>query len=814
MAGNPQDPSDPSRGAPPTDPFARIEPHQRASQIPVTREVPETREEVQQRRVTRIVVGVTLCILAGLSAWGIRSWLRTSGIESAVHEYDSTGTEAALAEATRVLAGASGEDELGLLARVLAAGVLDVSPRDMERAVAIAEEAGESEDARIARAYLALAQYRPAQAAEFANKVIPAGDSAAEAHRVRALASMAIGNLAVARQESEAAAQAMPESPRHAALLAVVLSRIGEGDAARKALAPFTATSNVARVALARTHAFEARWREARDAVASTSGAPPATDVDNAWASLIAARAFLEVDARPGAAQKALQSAGRLDVVRGDEVFALLLADTFVLAGDPRAAREDVLAKLPADTTTMPTWRLETEFRTALAQKDTKRADEIEPRLVATPAAQLLRAEWHDAGQRAPKAREAYASLLADPVLGREARIRLAALELRVGRAKQAGDAIEPLAKAEPTEPRIVSIAALAFGMRGEAARAFALLDAAMKAKPDDVSLVVARARVELSTKAWEPALASLTRAMAKGESDPDIFAMAGDAARALGRQAEARAHYEKALAVVPAHGGALVGMLSLADDRRDLADARAWAGKLAAAGVSSEEADRALAFYWVLESAGAEGVLKVQRLMDKPKGLGRKDGQLWLARALLHYQAEEHGPAARSFGIANSNLPGDLRTVVYRTFPQVELRLRAPAKHSVELAEETAAAATAPLSQEVRALIRAARARYELSQNHVAQAQKKAEAALELDSKLSEAHLVLADLLLLRSRPAIKELRRASEAPAATPRAWAKLALALGDTGEACELAARYRRAAPKGTLIPALRKFPLECR
>src|SRR5690606_10707660 len=115
---------------------------------------------------------------------------------------------------------------------------------------------------------------------------------------------------------------------------------------------------------------------------------------------------------------------------------------------------------------------------------------------------------------------------------------------------------------------------------------------------------------------------------------------------------------------------------------------------------------------------------------------------------------------AARAYGRAQIYDSENPEPVIRRAFPQLRLRLKSPAKKSIEAYDEMVAGKR--VSPYVRALADAARGRLELVEERLPRATTFATRAVDTDPASVEGHLLLADLALARERPADKHLRDA----------------------------------------------------
>ena len=237
--------------------------------IPALEKVPETPEEVSRRRTIRIVAVALVLASAAIAVFVVRRTNHLRKVRELVARASFDGEVDSLKAALDEIAGDRSVGMLGLRARLLASGALEMGETNAGDARALIAKIGpgESVDADLSRVLLALYAGDNGKARELASGFRVEGDAASEVLRARALVARAIGNRQLAVEEATRAESLVPGSPRHLALLALSLSRVGDHGGAIKVLAQANAESSVVSLAraqvLLRRGAFDAADREA-----------------------------------------------------------------------------------------------------------------------------------------------------------------------------------------------------------------------------------------------------------------------------------------------------------------------------------------------------------------------------------------------------------------------------------------------------------------------------------------------------------------------------------------------------------------------
>ncbi|HEX9669929.1 MAG TPA: tetratricopeptide repeat protein, partial [Thermoanaerobaculia bacterium] len=154
---------------------------------------------------------------------------------------------------------------------------------------------------------------------------------------------------------------------------------------------------------------------------------------------------------------------------------------------------------------------------------------------------------------RTREARGAFEQALALDPAHASALGNLSELLAAAGERDRADDLLmQALAAGLPEGPERVAARALAYRRGGEAARALALLDRAVAARPDDPRLLLLRGRERLDRRDCAAARGDFARAAALSPRDPLAHASLGLAHLCLGEASAGRAALERSLALDP----------------------------------------------------------------------------------------------------------------------------------------------------------------------------------------------------------------------------------------------------------------------
>jgi tetratricopeptide (TPR) repeat protein len=778
--------------------------------IPVIREVPLTREEVQRRKRIRIAIAVTAVITVIVLAFVANHLRHRASIAALAAEAERTGRIDAIDAALGELEGEDSPADVALRARLLASAVLagDVARRADAEALLARYELGtaNASDHRIATTYLALAAGDAEAAGSHASSLVAGqGPRAAEAGHARALAALAIGNVEAARSAAEAALAQYPDAPRHQALVLEIGSRqtstleLTEGDA------------TVLRIARAR-----ARWErdlgrsEALMDARAVLDATDATPAERAWADLLIALSEVVQGDTLGASE-ALARAEQA-APPGDELFLIEVAEAWLALGRLDAA-ERTMTRLGTGVSTDAGRRGLLYARRALANGDLETATQMASLADESPRRTLVEAEIAALRSDVDGAVARYRSAAENPDLAIEAMCGLSELYVRVGRAAEALAPVEPLLARDPTFPRVAAAAAYALAAQGDRARALSTLEAALAAHPREPALLAAQGRVFFRGEQWQSALEAYRRAMEVDDHDVEVATERGIAARRLsasateGREAlieEARTSLGRAIELVPSHRQALVELLDLSNQTSDAVRGATAVAGIDAASLGGHDIDLLRARHLVLALAGASGVAAVRAACDRTPD----DGELRVRLGQLQYQAEQWNDAADAFYAASTrqtplrHLALAMRALAFgraRREPSIE-----PAIDMLHVGTSTE-----PLTATEEAYADLARAWMEWHNEAFGRASIFARQAIDRDATNAEALLLLGYVDALQRRDATERMRAASPTSLEAV-GW----VAIHTEGEArCEGLRRYLRGAPEGRYAQDARRAATGC-
>jgi Flp pilus assembly protein TadD len=773
--------------------------------------VPETKEEIRKRRITRITTAIVIVVVATIAVFVGLHLSHRSAIKEAALLAGDDGRPASIDHALALLADETDPDDLALRARLLAMRVLEANTDDTEHVTSLLEQLPQerSMNAVVASTYLALHANELDRAQSEAALITVGGTYASEAAHARALVAVALGNPEAATAEAQLALERRPGAPRHAALLALIQSRKGEHEAAFETLDAATNPETSPRIRVTRARILLEAGEDPDRAVAEAEAvlgdlADQALSPEIAWARLIRGWGA----AGRGDSQAALEDARAADEQRppADEMFVVALAETYLKAGALDAAAE-ALGSVQARTAHIRGRQAQIRAELAIARGDDEAARAALEDALPGTRSDLIRARLLEAEGKSAEARELYAQVAEVPAFFVEASARLAALELKNDEAQAASARLGSVLERTPSHPLVAPVAVKAKLALGDAEGAMRIAARALEDHPEDPDLLAARAEVEIENGDDEAALRSLRAAIERRDDDPRLHMMRGKAARRVGEIAEARAAFDAVLERTPNDEEALMAAAELAVEDADPERADQILEMIDDQRIRGKEVDYVRAGYLVGSAAGQRGFLAVRR------ALARNPRDVFLQNSLgdLFLQAEEWRAAANAF-TASKNYAGgepEPRAILGRTIAQIRVGVLGVAFDNLQAAREAGNELGAPF--EARVL--AAEARVFMMQNAWRRAEEKAREAIATDPKCSEAHLVLADVLQHKNEPSLPELQLAAEGRIPQPEAMARLYLADQEAEQACGYARGYLRAAPQGRWAERIRDNARRC-
>ncbi len=800
--------SDPSRGTPTPHAVERAEhatPHTGRTQRAASR----------AGRIALWSAVLVVPVLLGVAAFlGVRYWMDENASEevsaAAVRASDD-GLRESLESAIQVAEkhGLDDPEDVALRARLLATLVMDHGEdRAAEVQELLAQLSGPDAnlpDVRVAEAYLRIARGDVPGAQEALDS---AEGESAELWRARALVLLAGRDVTRAVTAARAAVTERPTSPRHVALLALLMALDRDTSAATEALAGVPGGDGSPAVRLARARILLESGSDPRGA-ASEAGVvleelgSVASKHQKAWAHLVRARHAAASGDEPAARREATGAAELRPT--WDEAFALSLAETFLRLAAPSDAQE-VLSTLP-EQSQEPQRRATLEAEVALAVGEIDAAARALEQAPDDAQTAFLRGRIQEERGDLDAARTLYERAMEDPRESVRARGRLGAIALGAGDSARAVELLTPAAEREPANLEVVPVLVRALLATERVERASEVVGFALQRREDAVELLSAKAQVDLAQGHTEAALATLRRVVEQRPDDPEVHATLGEAARLAGEPDRAREAFDKALELRDDHQGALIGLAQLAVDEGDDEAARAAIERAESAGARGRALDRVRAHLLVRQGAGEEAVETLSELAEDTE-----DAALWVALGWAQTQAERDRDATRSFTRALRIDEDEPEAHLGMALLQTRAGALSRVARSIGAAER--AMRQRGLGPRFEARILAARGRLRFELGDFGDATANAREALSKDAECAEAHLLLANIAIERGDDPIPHLRSAVAGHAPLPEALGRLAVRLPRGEEACDLARRYMRAAPNGYDAPDVQDVIDRCR
>jgi len=782
---------------------------QEARVIPSMLHVPETKEEIRRRRVTRISTSVAIVVVLVIAVFvGLHLSHRASIKDAALLAGDD-GRPASIDAALVLLEDESDPDDLALRARLYAMRVLEANTDDTEQVTSILEQLPQerSMNAVVASTYLALHANELDRAQSEAALITVGGTYAAEAAHARSLVAVALGNPEAADAEAQLALENRPGAPRHAALLALIQSRKGEHDAAFETLDAATDHERSPRIRVTRARILLEAGEDPDRAVTEAEAvlgdlADQAVSPETAWAQLVRGWAA----AGRGDSQAALADARAADEQRppADEMFVVALAETFLKSGALDAAAE-TLDSVQARTAHIRGRQAQTRAELALMRDDRPAAQAALADALPGPRSDLIRARLLGPDET-DEARALYAQVAEVPAFFVEASARLAALELAQDEAQAASARLGSVLERTPSHPLVVPVAVSAKLALGDAEGAMRIATRALEDHPEDPDLLAARAEIEIENEDDEAALRSLRAAIERRDDDPRLHLIRGQAARRVGEIAEARAAFDAVLERSPQNRDALLAAVELAVQDADADRAEAVLDAIQEHRVRGEDVDYVWADFLVLSGAGQRGFRRIRESLRRMP----RNARLQTALGNLFLQAEEYRAATNIFTAAKNFSEGpNAGAILGRTISQIRLGVLGLALENLQAARE----AGTELGPQFEARILAAEGRVHLMMRATGAAETKAQASIAADAKCGEGHLLLADIAQARDQDSTPELRLAIQSRNRQPEAMARVYLANQEAEDGCTNARGYLRASPQGRFADRIRDLARRC-
>lgn len=759
--------------------------------IPPVQEVvlpPEAVRAQKLRRALMIIVAVVLALCTCAAIWYFVAKHRR---ETAVLRAGDLGTRAAVDAG---IAHLEANEPLALRLQAQRAYLGDGDLNAIREQLQAQEAHPDASSRLTALTYLALANGDVQSALQHINSLLVAGTYAGETAHVLSLVHSAVGATETALTHAATAVELRPDASRYRANLALAKARHGDFDGALADVS--NPTSTFEKLALIRAATMARRFDDVPAQVTSLLEDPLATPGQKGWAHAAVALMKAAMGERAGATTAARAALETPPL--GDELFKLSVAEAFLRAGDASAAAP-LIQSLTSARSADPERRGRAIAWLSLIRGDATSARQTLEQAGSGPDTVLLRALLEEKDGAHDAARALYAQAADDPRTANEARGALAAMELSLGQGERALAAVAPVLASMPDHPEFGAVAVRANAVAGKLEEASALATTLIEAHPDDVRVLSAKSIVHLAREEWGPALSTLQRAVELAPADPVLHAQLGDAARESDELDISLTAYTRALELAPTHQGALVGMLQLRLARNEIAAAKDVLTQIDAAPIRSHGIEALRAEYLVHSGAGLAGT---RRVMQGIRSRNRRV-ELRVALAELYMQGERYNLARGMFGRIHLFGGDRVAAELGRALAYIRENRLAQAVESLEEARNQAGreegSTEDPLADNPRALV--VRARVALFRNENRDAKTLAERALELRPGYGEALLILGECAMRRRRDPNDLLRQAATT-GLYPQPWAAglLARRLRNTEDGCDLARRYRRAAPGG--------------
>ncbi|MCZ6806807.1 MAG: hypothetical protein O7F08_07630 [Deltaproteobacteria bacterium] len=776
-------------------------------------------EEALKRRIQRLALAAVAAVIFLYIGHLALGWIHDSRLASALDDVIDDSSPETIDEALMLL---RDDPKDAVRARLFATAALGGDQKRLKEAEALLIEPGQENDPdeRIARVYTLLARGDARGAHTEAKRPAQYGDQAAAFLRGRAMIAIARGQWAQALPHAQSAVELRPGAPEPAALLALVTAQTDGPDAAFAVLDAADEQTPATRIVRARIVGLQqGNTQEALSLTKSVREDSNATVVQKAWAELIEGVLAYQRGAI-GAAYAHARAAAEQEV-QVDEPLIVGTARLFLALGRSGEARR-LLKRLSggpsADLSNrahvIAWWYAQVgDLKAGLATLSGARLGPEKD--VSSPFRALTIAELWKSSPRASERDRAvalYREAAKDPSWGVAASDALARMLMEDGETEQAIAVLKEALAAHPNHLTLVDTAAAAYIASNQLAEADSITTAALGTFDGEGWAHGSHARVLLAKREPAKAVAELDRAVELSPDDASLYALRGDAARAVGDPNEAKVSYEKALQLDPEQPRALSGFLALLIDTGDFARAGETMQQMNDAKVRDLRADEQRIRYLVRTGAGQSGFTTMRNAVSRHN----RNAGLRLAGARVYLQAEQYSKAASYYQQAK-RLGADARTAeTGLALAQVYDRRRLGAEKTLERAAEVPEDATEPPpppSALVQVWELVVKARLALADEKRGLAVRHAKRASELVPNDADVFLLHADIEEDRERSPEERLRLAANAPVPMPVAAGRLAVLLGPTEEGCEMASRYLKANRTGRLANRVRDVARQC-
>lgn len=646
------------------------------------------------------------------------------------------------------------------------------------------------EDTVVSRALLAVAKGHPDEALPLLQSLHSSGLHAAEGLRVRAMATWMLGRMDEAIVASRDALMLVPASPRHATLAARILSSTGDNAGALEileripnAIAAPDIRATRALIAM-ETEDWAAAESEARALLSEFQTV--AASWETGIAHLVIARTAIRRGELPRARHEAEDAAQRRPVY--DETYASLAIRALLDVSATELASR-IMARLPRAGARNPR-RAILMAEMALVRGDVTAAASALEAAPNGPRVELMRGQISEAQGQFTEARNHYTRAAQDPIVSVEANRRLGGLLLAEGHPAEARTALENAVRSAPNDIATLGVLIETLVSLGELDDAERRLAAALASNPESTELIPVRASLLLGRQRYDEAYTVLLTAVEASPDSRSLQLSLGRAAQMSNHLPEARRAFERAVTLGAREAN--MGLIQLDLMEGNLAEAERRVTELGAdAPADSPEVIRVRAALAVARGAGAEGLVPIRAYYQAHP----EDREVTLAVARLATQAEDVRTAQEALRRVLAVDANNVEALL--TQAQLEIVRQSFGDASGTLTRLSRITSLSPAAQ---ARIEAMRGRLRFeSVGDLRGARERAQAALRLDARCADAHLLLAILAGDAREDPLRYLRAAATAFAPTSEIFGWLAVrARGD--ESCRAARHYQTMAPTG--------------
>lgn len=774
--------------------------------------------EALKRRIRRFIAAGIAAVVLFLIGHMIMGWIHEARLTSALDEVINDASPDTIETALGLM---RNDPDASVRARLLATGALGGDREMLAKAEALLEESPEQNDPdqRIARIYAFLAEGDARAAHAEAERPAKYTDQADAFLLGRAMTAMARGQWTHAQADAEQVVESRPGAPEPAAMLARITSRTETPEAAIGVLD--AVSQETAATKIARARILGLLQDDADQALELTSDVlddDDAAPVHRAWAHLIEGTLAY----RRGAIAEAYvhARAATEPELLVDEPLLVGSAQLMLALGRSSEARR-LLKRLSSGPSAdlfnrahvIAWWYAQMgDMRAGLATLNGAGfgpEKEAKPAFRALVIAELLQSSPRSAERK--RAMALYEEAAADPQWGVAASNALATVLLEEGNGEEAIGVLRTALAAHPNHLTLVDTAARAQISEAQLAEAEKVTSAALTAFDGEGWAHGSHARVLLAKGDSNAALSALDRAVELSPGDATLYALRGDAARAVDSRDAAKASYEKALQLDPAEPRALSGFVALLIDVEDFPRAGEIIAQMDKAKVRDLRADEQRVRYLVRTGAGQSGVPSMRDAVSRHKN----NAALRLAGARVYLQAEDYTRAATYVQQAKRSGADARLAETALALVQLYGRRKLGAENSLERALEAVDAEGKPLKAgpQVQVWELIVKARLALADEKRGLAVRYAKQAMQILPDDADIHLLQADIEEDRERSPEAPLRKAATVPVPMPVAAGRLAVVLGPTEEGCEMAARYSKANRNGKYANRARDVKRQC-